>query len=121
MALRQVTYEFYTQEYGGTYVEEADWAHLARRAAYRLERLKALSTVTPFGDTDECESMAICALAETYQSYDDAVSNATDVASEAIGSVHVTYGDGFKAMPNGLEQAVLDSIRPYLHVNLVVA
>lgn len=121
MALRQVTYEYYTQTYGGTFVEEANWPHLARRAAYRLERLKTLSTVTPFGDEDECESMAICALAETYQAYDDAVSSAGDVASEAIGSVHVTYGDVSKAMPNGLEQAVLDSIRPYLHVNLVVA
>lgn len=121
MALREVTYSYYTDTYGGTLVDEADWPRLSQRAAYRLERLKTLSTVTPIGDETECESMAVCAMAEIYQTWDEAASSAGGVAAETIGSVRVTYGDVSKAMPNGLEQAVLDGIRPYLHVCLVVA
>ncbi len=117
---RSVAYETYTGEYGGASIIEADWPRLMGRAAQRLERLKALSKVTPLGDEDECEAMAICAMAEVYQTHDAVIEGAAGVASESIGSVHVTYGDGTKAMPHGVEQAILDSIKPWLHVCLVV-
>ena len=63
---RAVTYDYYTDEYHGTAVAEEDWAHLALVASARLDRIKALATVTPYGDDEaEAESMAICAMAET--------------------------------------------------------
>lgn len=121
MAAREVTYEYYCESYGGTLIEEADWPRLMQRAAQRLVRLKTLSEVTCLGDEDECESMAICAMAETYQAQDATLAAASGVSSEAIGSVRVTYGDGSKAMPRGVDQAILEGIRPWLHVCLVVA
>jgi len=117
---RSVAYETYAGEYGGASIAEADWPRLMRRAAQRLERLKALSKVTPLGDADACEDMAICAMAEVYQAHESVMDGAAGVASESIGSVHVTYGDASKAMPHGVEQALLDSVRPWLHVCLVV-
>lgn len=119
MALREVTYDFYADSYGGTAIDPEQWDGLSRRAAYRLERIKALSKVTPLGDEDECESMAICAMADAYQTLDETA--AGGVSSEAIGSVHVTYGDVSRVAPQGTTAYLLDSIKPYLHVCMVVA
>ena len=50
---RSVTYEYYTSQYRGTTVAEDEWDHAALLASAHLERIKALATVTPYGDEDE--------------------------------------------------------------------
>ena len=120
---RAVTYDYYTDEYHGTAVAEEDWAHLALVASARLDRIKALATVTPYGDDEsEAESMAICAMAETLQAWEDAggAAGGGSVASEHIGSVSVTYGSAAQMFPHGLDAGLIDAVRPWLHVCLVV-
>lgn len=119
---RTVTYGYYTDEYHGTAVAEEDWAHLALVASARLDRLKALATVTPYGDDEaEAESMAICAMAETLQAWEAAVGDGGDaVRSESIGSVSVAYGSAAQTFPRGLDAGLIDAVRAWLHVCLVV-
>ena len=119
---REVAYEYYTQTYGGSAVEEADWERLSRLASGHLERTKILSRVTPIGDEAECESMAICAMAETLQAWEDAsaTTGAGGTRSESIGSVSVSYASVAELFPNGLGPALTDAMRPWLHVCLVV-
>ena len=119
---REVAYEYYTETYGGSAVEEADWERLSRSASGHLDRTKALSRVTPIGDEAECESMAICALAETLQAWEDAsaTTGAGGTRSESIGSVSVSYASSDELFPKGLGPALMDAMRPWLHVCLVV-
>ncbi len=117
---RTVAYGYYTDTYHGSAVEEADWAHVALLASAHLDRLKTLATVTPYGDEDECESMAICAMAETLQTWEIAGTTAGGAKSESIGSVHVTYSTAAELMPHGLATALVGAVRPWLHVCLVV-
>lgn len=117
---RTVAYEFYAGAYHGTAVAEADWAHASQLASAHLQRVMTLATVTPYGDEDECESMAICAMAEAIQTWEDATTGAGGVTSETIGSVHASYGSASDLMPGGLGTALMDAMRPWLHVCLVV-
>ena len=118
-----VTYEQYADEYHGTAIAEADWARLSRLASGHLERLKVLAKVTPCGDEDECESMAICAMAEALQTWEEATvgDGGGAVSSEHIGSVSVSYGTAEQVMPVGIEAGLLRAMRAWLHVCLVVA
>lgn len=117
-----VTYDQYADEYHGTAIAEADWAYYAQLASGHLERLKALATVTPYGDEDECEAMAICAMAEALQTWDEATvgDGGGAISSEHIGSVSVSYGTAEQAMPGGIESGLLRAVRAWLHVCLVV-
>lgn len=93
-------YEFYTDEYFGGSIEEADWARFAERATDyinsitfgRAERSSALPAV----------KKACCAVAEEFQTLEttkklaaSALSEATtegvDVQSESVGSWSRTY------------------------------
>ena len=114
---RGVSFDYYSGVYGGTVVGEADWARLSQLASGHLERLKTLATVTPYGDEGECESMAVCAMAEAAQRWEDASSGIT---SEHIGSVSVSYGSAPETKSRGLSGALLDAVRPWLHVCLAV-
>lgn len=116
--MRPVSYDYYARSYGGSSVEEADWQRAAQTASAHLERLRTLCTLTPYGDGRECESMAVCAIAEALQSWDEASSGVT---SEHIGSVSVSYAGAEQAMPGGLPGGVLDAVRPWFHVCQVIA
>ena len=122
MSARTVTYAYYTGTYHGTAVTQADWARVSQLASAHLERVKTLAKVTPFGDVDECESMAICAMAETLQAWQDAsaTTGAGGTRSESIGSVKVSYASVAELFPNGLGPALTDAMHPWLHVCLVV-
>ena len=120
MPNRAVTYAFYTDAYHGTAVAEGEWDHAALLASAHLDRIKALARVTPYGDADECESMAICAMAEVIATWNDATASSHGVTSERIGSVSVTYASVAEIMPKGLGPALMASVRPWLHVCLVV-
>lgn len=117
---RSVAYSYYTGTYHGTIVGEDDWAHAALLASAHLDRLKALARVEPYGDEAECESMAICAMAEVIATWNDATGGSGGVSSESIGSVSVSYAGVEEIMPNGLGPALMASMRPWLHVCLVV-
>ncbi len=117
---RTVAYSFYTGTYHGDAVEEADWAHVSRLASAHLDRLKALATVTPYGDEDECESMAICAMADALGAWEASTTAGGGARSESIGSVRVTYAGAGEIMPRGLGHALMEAVRPWLHVGLVV-
>ena len=75
-------------------------------------------TVTPYGDEDECESMAICAMAEVIATWNDATGHSGGVSSEHIGSVSVTYASVAEIMPKGLGPALMASVSPWLHVKV---
>lgn len=119
---RTVAYSYYTGQYHGSAVAEGEWDHAALLASARLDQIKALATVTPFGDEDECESMAICAMAEALQAWQEA--SATDgsggARSESIGSVSVSYATAQELMPKGLAHELMSAVAPWLHVCLVV-
>ena len=114
-----VPYTYYTGTYGGTAIEEADWARLSQSASGHIDRFDAIAKVTPLGDAAECRSMATCAMAEALQTWEEA---ATDggVRSEHIGSVSVSYSSTAELFPNGLRAGLIDAARPWLHVCLVV-
>lgn len=115
---RTVAYSYYTDQYHGTAVAEEEWGHAALLASAHLDRLKVLATVTPYGDEDECESMAICAMAEVIATWNDATAASGGVSSEHIGSVSVTYASVSEVMPKGLGPALMASARPWLHVKV---
>ena len=115
---RTVTYQSSTDEYHGDIVAEDGWDHAALLASAHLDRLKALATVTPYGDEDECESMAICAMAEVIATWNDATGHSGGVSSEHIGSVSVKYASVAEIMPKGLGPALMASVSPWLHVKV---
>lgn len=117
---RDVTYGYYTGTYGGTAIEEADWAHLSQLASGHIGRICALAIVTPYGERDRCESMAVCAVAEVLQTWEDATTNGAGVTSERVGSVSESYASAEQLMPQGLDAAIAKAMRPWLHVCLVV-
>lgn len=118
---RTMAYSYYTGTYHGSIVASGDWDHAALLASAHLDRLKALATVTPYGDDETyAESMAICAMAEVIATWNDATAGSGGVSSEHIGSVDVKYATVKEIMPNGLGPAFIASMRPWLHVCLVV-
>ena len=121
MSARTVTYAYYTETYHGTAVEETDWARVSQLASAHLERVKTLAKVTPYGDEAECESMAICAMSETMLAWEEAsATGAGGTRSESIGSVSVSYASAAELFPKGLGPALIDAMRPWLHVYTVV-
>ena len=122
---RVVSYDYYTDNYHGTKVEEGSWDHYSQLASAYLDKLKTLVKVTPYGNETECESMAICRMAEAFQTW-EAVSGASegaaDVTHERIGSVDETYASKRPedVMPGGLYRALVNAISPWLHVCVVV-
>lgn len=115
-----VTYTYYTGTYGGTAIEEADWAHLSQLASGHIDRISMLAVVTPYGERDRCESNAVCSVAEALQLWEDATTNGGGITSEHVGSVGESYGTAEQVMPEGLDTGIIKAMRPWLHVCLVV-
>ncbi len=83
-----VSFEFYKTIYGGNLIPESDWVNYEAHASAQLIRYKDIYTVSSY-TSDEAESMAVCAMAETLYTQDGQLS----VKSASIGSVSVTYGE----------------------------
>ena len=116
---RTVDYTFYTERYCGTAVAEGAWGHVSHVASAHLDRIRSLVRVTPYGDPEWCEACAICAMAEAVQAWEEAAVEGGE-KSESIGSVRVTYASAEEAMPKGLERAMRNACRPWLHICAVV-
>lgn len=114
------TYAYYTDTYGGSMPED-DWSRFVARADAAINRLESLHKVTQY-DT-QGRDMALCAVAETLADIEQAEA-AANVSSVSVGSVSTSY-DATRAgsidlSPAARERAVLEAIRPYLHVCLGV-
>lgn len=115
-----VSYETYTNVYHGSIVAEDEWPHAELLASARLARLKTLAKVTPLVDDAEyADSMSVCAMAEVIATWNRTTIGNGGLRSEHIGSVTEQYASAAEVMPKGLSDALIASVRPWLHVNLV--
>lgn len=87
--------EFYTTEYGGKAISEADFPGLANRAAAYINAVTAGAAARASGEALYMVRMANCALAEITQDEDrlndGTFSTETQVASETVGSWSRSY------------------------------
>lgn len=109
-----VEYSFYSETYKGVAIDEKDWPVFEARARDRLEHYKRIYTVT-VPNTD-AESKAICAMADTLLSFEDAQGGSVGaVSSASIGSVSVSYGN-VDTSPKAQEKALYNSARTYVDI-----
>ena len=82
--ISMANYEFYVNQYLGSYIPEKAFSGMAAQAAQVLNRLKQTYRVESSGP--EAETMAVCAMAETlWQNRNQGLTSAN------IGSVSVRY------------------------------
>lgn len=86
-----VKYEFYVNQYLGSFIPEKAFSGIVARAEQVLKRFKQVYRVESSGQ--EAESMAICAMAETLWQ-----NRNKGLASANIGSVSVQYDTDRKAL-----------------------
>lgn len=77
-------YLFYADKYHGESIPFEDFPRLAARAQSQLERYKRIYTVT--SPNDDCERMAVCAMADALY-YFETAANGGLTTSSSIGSV----------------------------------
>ena len=100
-----VKYEFYVNQYLGSYIPEKAFSGVASQAEQMLDRFKQAYRVESSGQ--QAESMAICAMAETlWQNRNKGVTSAN------IGSVSVRY----ETDRNALRRALYDKACIYLDI-----
>lgn len=100
-----VKYEFYVNQYLGSYIPEKAFSGVASQAEQMLVRFKQAYRVESSGQ--QAESMAICAMAETlWQNRNKGVTSAN------IGSVSVRY----ETDRNALRRALYDKACIYLDI-----
>ena len=87
MAAVYATYEFYTDEYGGTAVKDSDFTRLATKASRYIDKLTFGRTAALTSHPPEV-SQAVCALCDYYVQVGE---NRTGKSSESIGDYSVTY------------------------------
>lgn len=112
-----VTYEFYTKTFHGSSVTEAAWPALEREASAKLSQYKRKYTVT--APEEHSEAMAVCAMAETLDYFEAAMSGTGAVQSASIGSVSVSYGatsDKVDLSPKGREKELYRCACLYLDI-----
>lgn len=115
------TYDFYKTQYYGGSISAEDWPTYEARAAAQLARYKRIYTVTAPEDSQDAESMAVCAMAEALQSF-DLIANGEGgaVQSASIGSVSTSYGSsGSNAVditPKGQERELYRLACLYLDI-----
>lgn len=100
-----VKYEFYVNQYLGSYIPEKAFSGVASQAEQMLVRFKQAYRVESSGQ--QAESMAICAMAETlWQNRNKGLTSAN------IGSVSVRY----ETDRNALRRALYDKACIYLDI-----
>ena len=101
-----VKYEFYVNQYLGSYIPEKAFSGMAAQAAQVLARFKQAYRVKPSGQ--EAEAMAICAMAESlWQNRNKSLTSAS------IGSVSVRY----ETDRNALRRELYDRACIYLDIS----
>ena len=113
-----VDYMFYTNNYQGSSIPEADFPMFVQRAQEQLNRYKRIYTVTAPEET--AEAMAVCAMADAL-AYFTAAQNGTGgvISSASIGSVSVSYGGAAAAVdlsPKGQEKELYRCACRYLDI-----
>ena len=93
-----VDYDFYTTQFYGTAIAQADFSRLALRASAVIDqvtfgRTAAVITADEDDATIEKIKLATCAVAEEYQRLDK-VGGGGEIQSERVGQHSVTYATG---------------------------
>ena len=112
-----VSYEFYTNTFHGSAITEAAWPALEREASAKLSQYKRKYTV--IAPEEDAEAMAVCAMAETLDYFEAALSGAGAVQSASIGSVSVSYGNATSSIdltPKGREKELYRTASLYLQI-----
>lgn len=112
-----VTYDFYVDKYQGSSVSVENWPALERDASARLQYYKKTYTVS---ETDEfTEAMAICAMAEVLDYFEQLENGTFVVQSASVGSVSVNYDNSAKSVDisaKSREKEVFKAARLYIDV-----
>ena len=106
-------YQFYTAEFLGTAVAQADFPRLAARASVLIDQVtfgRAAAVVTAGTDTDTIDKikMATCAVAEMLHKDE---SEGGEIQSEQVGNHSVTY---VKGPARSLISRAREEAKPYL-------
>ena len=112
-----VSYDFYLNEYHGSSVSEEHWPVLEQEASAKLSQYKRRYTVT--APEENSEAMAVCAMAETLDYFDELLNCNVAVQSASVGSVSVTYDNSAKAVdisPKGKEKELYRAACLYLDI-----
>jgi hypothetical protein len=101
-------YTYYTNTYLGTVIASANFARLALRASAIIDQItfsRAAPIVTAATDTDTITAikMAVCAVAEAYQTVEADGGNDA-IQSESIGNNSVTYAAGASKLKTALKK-----------------
>lgn len=91
-----VTYDFYVGEYHGSSVSQENWATLERDASAKLRQYKKNYTVT--APEKNSEAMAVCAMAETLDYFEQLENGNLAVQAVSVGSVSVNYDNSAKSV-----------------------
>ena len=120
MALPEVAYGFYEDDYGGTAIDEESWPAAERRARLWLDSRMAMATVTAL--CDDAESMAVCAVADEEARIAAALAandGAGPLTSVSVGSVSesydATFGGAVDLTEVGRERSRMLAAKLYLH------
>ena len=100
-----VKYEFYVNQYLGSFIPEKAFSGVAAQAEQVLRRFKHAYRVESSGQ--EAESMAVCAMAESLWQHKN-----KGLASASIGSVTVRYENH----RNALRRELFDKACIYLDI-----
>lgn len=107
-------YLFYADKYHGESIPFEDFPRMAARAQSQLERYKRIYTVT--SPNDDCESMAVCAMADALY-YFETVQNGGLVTNSSIGSVSSsTQMPAVDISPNAQAAELYRCARQYLDI-----
>ena len=109
-------YEFYTQVYGGTAMDQGVFSELIRRAMDQLARYKRCFRVS--GD-EQMEKMALCAMAEVMGYFDAAQNGQGGLRYASVGTVSVS-GKGIYSQvdisPEAMERELYRAAGTYLDI-----
>lgn len=109
-----VTYSFYTDNFNGDSIAQADWERLEKRASEKLAMIQRIYTLTPV--SDDSESMAICALADAVNYFETAAGGGL-FTSSSIGSVSSSSGGVTVDTSKAAQDAeFLDCLRAYYDI-----
>ena len=111
-----IDFQFYTDEYRGCSISEAEWPTFEAQAAQQMAQYKRLYTVTAPEETSE--AMAVCAMADVVAAIAAAQSGTGAVTSASIGSVSVSYGNiaSIDLSRKGQARELYDAARRYLDI-----
>jgi hypothetical protein len=91
-----VTFDFYVDKYQGSSVSVENWPALERDASAKLRQYKKIYTVT--AEDENSESMAVCAMAETLDYFEQLENGNLAVQAVSVGSVSVNYDNSAKSV-----------------------